>query len=127
MDNTDSGISFDSNGVCDYCINFEKNKNNQFKNFKSLKNELDKIVQKIKRRKQEYDCLIGVSGGTDSCFLDNFIKKELNLNHLIIHIDTGWNSKESVNNVEKIVDGLKLDLKTIVIPWMEMKDFNFLL
>ena len=124
MDNTDSGISFDSNGVCDYCINFEKNIKDQFKNFKSLKIELDQIVQKVKQSKQEYDCLIGISGGTDSCFLAHYVKKELNLNPLIIHIDTGWNSKESVNNVEKIVDGLKLDLKTIVIPWMEMKDLQ---
>ena len=124
MDSTDSEISFNSVGVCDYCINFEKNIKKQFKNFQSSKIELDAIVKKIKSRKKEYDCLIGISGGADSCFLAHYAKKELNLNPLIIHVDTGWNSKESTNNVEKMVDSLNLDLKTLVIPWMEMRDLQ---
>ena len=42
----------------------------------------------------------------------------------MIHVDTGWNSIESANNIEKIVDALKLDLETIVIPWREMRDLQ---
>ena len=68
--------------------------------------------------------MIGISGGVDSCFLAHFVKKELNLNPLVVHVDTGWNSIESVNNIEKIIDGLNLDLETIVIPWNEMRDLQ---
>ena len=39
-------------------------------------------------------------------------------------MDTGWNSLESTNNIEKIVDNLELDLETIVIPWREMRDLQ---
>ena len=54
----------------------------------------------------------------------HFVKKELDLNPIVLHVDTGWNSIESVNNIEKIVDGLELDLQTEVIPWNEMKDLQ---
>ena len=48
--------------------------------------------------------------------------KKLKLNPLVLHVDTGWNSLESTNNIEKIIDSLDLDLETIVIPWKEMRD-----
>ena len=124
MDTTDSGITFDKEGVCDYCINFDKKIKAKLNNFNNSKIKLDKIVKKIKAKNREYDCLIGISGGVDSCFLAHYLKKELNLNPLVVHVDTGWNSIESVNNGEKIIDSLDLDLQTIVIPWREMRDLQ---
>tara|TARA_Y100000590_G_scaffold152537_1_gene175131 strand:+ start:5241 stop:6338 length:1098 start_codon:yes stop_codon:yes gene_type:complete len=125
MDNTDKNISFNKNGECDYCTNFDKNIKNKLSNLKSSKNNLLSIVKEIKLKKEGvYDCLIGISGGVDSCFLAHYVKNELNLNPLVLHVDTGWNSKESVNNIEKIIDNLKLDLVTIVVPWQEMRDLQ---
>ena len=124
MDSTDSGITFNSDGICDYCENFEKNIKKQLNNHNFLKANLNSIVKTIKSKKQKYDCLIGISGGADSCYLAHYAKKELNLNPLLIHVDTGWNSKASTNNVEKIVDGLNVDLYTVVIPWIEMRDLQ---
>jgi hypothetical protein len=39
-------------------------------------------------------------------------------------VDAGWNSQEAVNNIEKLVDGLGLDLYTEVIDWEEMRDLQ---
>jgi len=43
---------------------------------------------------------------------------------MLFHVDAGWNSQEAVNNIEKLVDGLGLDLYTEVIDWTEMKDLQ---
>ena len=45
-------------------------------------------------------------------------------NPLLLHIDTGWNNKTAVSNIENLVDKLELDLHTIVIDWNEMKDLT---
>ncbi len=125
MDNTDSNIKFNNNGECDYCSNFDKNIKPKLMSFKTSSNELKNIVKKIKKQSnKDYDCLIGISGGVDSSFLAHYVKKELSLNPLVLHVDTGWNSIESVNNIERIIDKLNLDLVTIVVPWKEMKDLQ---
>ena len=125
MDSTDKKISFNRYGLCDYCQNFDNRIKNKIKNHNKPSIKLSKLSDKIKsKNKSKYDCLIGISGGVDSSFLAHYIKTELKLNPLVLHVDTGWNSVNSVNNIEKIVDGLELDLITIVIPWREMRDLQ---
>ena len=124
MDTSDKLISFDQNNECDHCQNFKKNIKNKF-NFTDSSKKLKKIIEKIKSQKnQSYDCLIGISGGVDSCYLAHYVKNDLKLNPLVVHVDTGWNSIKSTNNIEKIIDELKLDLETVVIPWHEMRDLQ---
>ena len=48
----------------------------------------------------------------------------MKLRVLVFHVDAGWNSQIAVNNIQRIVDGLKLDLYTEVINWEEMKDLQ---
>lgn len=125
MDTSDIKIKFDKDGECDYCQNFKKNIKKNFENFDNSKTKILNIAENIKKNSNgEYDCLIGISGGVDSSYLAYFVKKELKLNPLVIHVDTGWNSLESTNNIEKIIDNLELDLETIVIPWKEMRDLQ---
>jgi len=125
MDSTDKKITFNRYGLCDYCQNFDNRIKNKIKNHNKPSIKLSKLSDKIKsKNKSKYDCLIGISGGVDSSFLAHYIKTELKLNPLVLHVDTGWNSVNSVNNIEKIVDGLELDLITIVIPWREMRDLQ---
>jgi N-acetyl sugar amidotransferase len=124
MDTTDSAISFNAEGICDYCINYEKkilSDSNSYSN-----EELQKIVQKIKRygRNKTYDCVIGLSGGADSSYLVYYAKEILGLRPLIYSVDTGWNLNVAVENIEKIVKKLNLDLFTEVIDWHAMQDLQ---
>lgn len=124
MDSTDSKISFNKDGLCDYCQNFDLRIK---KKINSRKNNLNivKLSNKIRNvDKSKYDCLIGISGGVDSSFLAHYVKTELKLNPLVIHVDTGWNSLNSSSNIERMIDALNLDLVTIVIPWKEMRDLQ---
>jgi len=84
------------------------------------------IADKIRKEGQgkDFDCIIGMSGGIDSSYLTYLVKKEMKLRPLVFHVDAGWNSQEAVNNIERIVDGLDLDLFTDVIDWEEMKDLQ---
>jgi len=126
MDTSDSHIIFDSNGVCDHCNNFIDNIKPNWKTDESGKKDLNKIIDKIKKegKDKDYDCLMGISGGVDSSYMAYLAKVELGLNPLIFHIDAGWNSQQAVNNIEKIIDKLDLDLHTEVINWEEMKDLQ---
>lgn len=126
MDTSDSGITFDEQGVCDYCNNYKT---------KILPNwhpndvgylQLLKVVDQIRKEGvgQAHDCLIGISGGVDSSYLAYVAKEKLNLRPLLFHVDAGWNSQQAVNNIEKITDKLKLDLHTNVVNWPEMRDLQ---
>ena len=125
MDTSDSNIIFDEKGWCDYCNNYHANILPVWHPDEQSKQELLKIVEKIKQdgKHKDHDCLIGISGGVDSSYVA-YIAKQFGLRPLLFHIDTGWNSQKSVNNIEKIIDGLALDLHTEVIDWQEMKDLQ---
>ena len=48
-------------------------------------------------------------------------KEKMGLNPLLVHVDAGWNTDQAVANIEKLVDGLGLDLYTEVINWEAIK------
>ena len=73
---------------------------------------------------RDFDCIIGMSGGIDSSYLVYAAKEIMGLRPLVFHVDAGWSSQTAVNNIERVVDGLKLDLYTEVIDWEEMKDLQ---
>lgn len=126
MDTTDPEIKFDDKGVCDHCNNFYVNILPNWKPGPVGEKELMKIVAKIKEEgiDKDYDCLMGISGGVDSSYMAYLAKVKLGLRPLIFHIDAGWNSQQAVNNIERIIDSLNLDLHTEVINWEEMKDLQ---
>jgi N-acetyl sugar amidotransferase len=127
MDTTDTAIVFDGKGVCDHCLTFyQKTLPNWHPDDEQGRRELETLVEKIKRdgKGRDFDCILGMSGGVDSSYLTYLAKERLGLRPLVFHVDAGWNSQEAVNNIERIVDGLGLDLFTEVIDWEEMKDLQ---
>ncbi len=126
MDTTDSGIKFDSKGICDHCNTYfsdiEPNWNPNDKGW----SDLSKVAEKIKKegKGKDFDCIIGMSGGIDSSYLVYLAKEKLGLRPLVFHVDAGWNSQQAVHNIDRIVDKLNLDLYTEVIDWEEMKDLQ---
>lgn len=126
MDTSDPGIKFNSAGVCDYCQNFHAEIEPNWDVGARGQAELAALCEKIKAEGvgKDFDCIIGLSGGLDSSYAAYIAKEKLGLRPLLFHVDAGWNTDQAVGNIEKLVDGLGLDLYTEVINWEEMKDLQ---
>ncbi len=115
-------ITFDENGVSNYAQLFDKLVEAYPRGEKG-QCDWDAMVQKIKAngKGKRYDCIIGVSGGTDSSYLLH-IAKELGLRPLAVNLDNGWNSDIAVKNIKKMTSALGIDLDTYVVDYEEIKD-----
>lgn len=126
MDTSDSNITFDSRGWCDYCNNYHANILPNWHPDERGAKRIAAQVEQIKKDGQghDHDCMIGISGGVDSSYVTYLAKAKFGLRPLLYHVDAGWNSQQAVNNIEKMVDGLGVDLHTEVVNWEEMKDLQ---
>ena len=123
MDNTAIDIVFNEKGVCNYCKEFhERFDKNQNRTITIIENQRKELIKKIKEKgkNKPYDCVFGISGGVDSSW--GLVQaRKLGLRPLVVHMDNGWNSELSQNNIANLVTGLGLDLYTHVIEWNEYK------
>jgi N-acetyl sugar amidotransferase len=126
MDTSDPNIIFDNNGVCDHCHDFYDNVKPNWHTDEQGKIALRKVIDKIKAsgKEQDFDCILGISGGVDSSYMLHLAVREFGLRPLVFHVDGGWNSELAVHNINVMIDKLGLDLYTEVINWEEMKDFQ---
>ena len=124
MDTSAADLVLDENGFCNYCNDYLNELSDiVFQSENSNKENLKKFVSQIKKNGngKRYDCIVGVSGGVDSSWA--LIKaKELGLRPLAVHMDNGWDSELAQNNIENLVNKLKVDLYTYVINWDEYRD-----
>ena len=126
MDTTDSKIIFDNKGVCDHCNTFFTDILPNWQNGKNREIQLKGILSNVIKSSKgaDFDCIMGMSGGIDSSYLLYSMVKEYGLRPLVFHVDAGWDSQIAVNNIERLIDGLGLDLYTEVINWEEIKDLQ---
>lgn len=124
MDTSDQGIRFDDHGRCDYCVNFESIIAPNWNTGALGDLELAALADRIGRegRGKDFDCIIGLSGGLDSSYATYVTKEKMGLRPLLVHVDAGWNTDQAVGNIERLVDGLGLELFTEVIDWETMKN-----
>lgn len=115
------GITFDEKGVSNYAKMFLKFIELYPRGEKGLA-EWEGWLKRIKEegKNKKYDCIVGVSGGTDSCYL-LYLAKENGLRPLAVNLDNGFSSKIAVENIKKVTISLKIDLETFVIDYEEVK------
>ena len=123
MNTSDHNIVFDNTGLCDYCQNFETTIKQNWQNTENGESGLNLLADKIRRecKGKDFDCIIGLSGGLDSSYAAYVAKEKMGLRPLLFHVDAGWNTDQAVGNIEKLVDGLALDLYTDVVNWESVK------
>ena len=68
MDTSDSKITFNDNGMCDHCENFYNNIKSLLETESESKAKIEIMAKKIKKNgnNNDFDCIIGLSGGLDS-------------------------------------------------------------
>jgi N-acetyl sugar amidotransferase len=126
MDTSDPQITFSADGRCDFCGNYYNTILPSWHPDEQGKKALLEISERIKRETEgkEYNCIIGISGGVDSSYLTHIVTKVMGLKPLLFSVDGGWNLNVAVENIEKLVKKLQLDLYTEVVNWHEMKDLQ---
>lgn len=75
-------ISFDKNGICNYCYRFQPTKHLGF-------TALKKQIEPYRSRNGKPDCIVSFSGGRDSCYALHYAKKVLKLNPIAYSYDWG--------------------------------------
>jgi len=88
-------ISFDSEGVCNYCRNY------QLRNNPKPKKELFKLVEPY-RRSTGVDCIVPFSGGRDSCYGLHLIVKELCMKPVTYTYDWGMITDLGRRNISRM-------------------------
>mgnify|MGYP001246625765 FL=1 len=121
-DETVPGISFDKSGVSNYAKLYDRLVKEFPRGIKG-KEDWGKLVSSMKNsgKNKTYDCIIGISGGTDSSYLLHLAKNE-GLRPLAVNLDNGWSSDIAVKNIKTMTDALEIDLETYVIDYEEIKD-----
>jgi len=124
MDHTDPLLRLNDDGICQYCI-LQARLEEQYPLGQRGEEMLAEQVSKMKAagKGKAYDCIIGVSGGTDSTYQLHLAKK-FGLRALAVHFDNGWNSDIAVSNIEKCTKRLGFELMTYVVDWQEFKDLQ---
>jgi N-acetyl sugar amidotransferase len=117
------GISFDAEGVCNYCRQVEAMEQQYGTGRPEGERRLQRLVEQIRAAGagKRYHCVVGVSGGTDSSYL--LVKAvEWGLRPLAVHYDNTWNTAIATENIRKVTTALKVDLFTHVLDNRESED-----
>jgi hypothetical protein len=99
-------ISFDSDGVCNYCHNYKP------RNIPKPKEELFELIEPY-RRKNKPDCIVPFSGGRDSSYALHLIVNELKMTPITYTYDWGMVTDLGRRNISRMC--AKLGVENIII------------
>lgn len=95
-------ITFDEEGVCNYCRDYQKA---SVLGEEALKQELSQYAGKG----EKYDCIVPISGGRDSTFVLYQIVKKFGMRSLAITVDSGAIASEGYSNIKKVTEALGVE------------------
>lgn len=116
-------ITFDDHGVCNYCRHYDAVLRHQLHEEPDRLVFIDLITKVRKEKMGKYDCILGVSGGSDSSY-SAYLLHEAGLNVLMVHCDNGWDDGSGVHNLQQLSEKLNFDLYTYTIDWAEFRDIQ---
>jgi len=121
----DPQLVVSEDGVCHHCLRYDALITVRVVRGEEGRALLRSRVEGIKRQGEgkPYDCLIGVSGGTDSTYVA-YLVKSLGLRPLAVHFDNGWDSELAVANIRQVLEKLDIELESYVVDWPQFKDLQ---
>jgi len=100
-------ISFDSEGVCNYCRNYVP------RNVPKNKEELFHLVEPYRKPGEENDCIVPFSGGRDSSYTLHLVVNELKMKPIAYTYDWGMVTDLGRRNISRIC--AKLGVENIIV------------
>lgn len=101
------GIKFNDEGICNHCL---AHKERKYLGGEALKEKINAFLYNKQDRNQDYDCVIGFSGGRDSTYLLYYLAKILNLRVVAYCADNGFIPEQTMLNMKKTADIVKAKL-----------------
>ena len=95
-------IHFDKDGVCNYCLNYEKQ-------IFLGEDALNNYLKKFRSNSDKPDCIVGLSGGRDSCYGLHLLKTKYGLNPVAYTYDWGLTTDISRVNAAKVCGKLGVE------------------
>jgi hypothetical protein len=95
-------ITFDEKGVCNFCRRYERQQPLGEK-------ALEEFLDKFRSKDGSPDCLVGLSGGRDSCYGLHILKKKYGMNPIAYTFDWGLTTDTSRRNQAKICGKLGIE------------------
>lgn len=109
------GVRFDAKGVCNQCNHFIK---------RELKGEPALLELLSSAKGPAYDCVVGISGGKDSCYVAYLATKKYRLRTLAVCYDFPFLVDLARENVKNVCGALEIDL--IIVKSRHNLEFNLL-
>jgi N-acetyl sugar amidotransferase len=124
-DSTCPGITFDSDGICNFCHLHDK-WTRWYPNDGRGQKKLNALIRQIKKdgKGRKYDCVVGISGGRDSSWLLHRTVTEYGLRPLAVHFNDGFDNPVGGENMVNVTRKLGVELRTITSDWREAKDLK---
>jgi len=111
------GISFDNEGVCNFCREYDKSRKVTKRHFET-EDELIENLKKYRNIGKKYDVLVPLSGGVDSTYMLIQLVKKYGLRPLCFHNDHGYEDERATQNAKNVCRQLGVDL---IIKQQDMK------
>jgi tRNA(Ile)-lysidine synthase TilS/MesJ len=96
-------VRLDDEGICNFCRQPPAPEQRPL-----LESDMVRLLER-QRGRGPYDCMVMCSGGKDSVAALHFMVEHFRAKPLVYTFDNGFGSAEGRDNVERIVDALRLD------------------
>ncbi len=111
-DNTVRNISFDNDGVCNFCHSYSAIEK-EINDYEELEKNFLKRINKEKGL-HKYDVALGISGGKDSTYVLYKLVKEYKLNVIAYTLDNGFMSQEAKDKINSLVNELNVEHEYVI-------------
>ncbi len=117
------GISFNAEGVCNFCLKFTRNEEAMAEEKKRYGQKFIGLLNDLMGRTEErsYDILMAYSGGKDSTYTMSLLKLKYGLQVLAVSFDNGFISEMATDNIKKVTDNLGIDHVFFKPKWEILK------
>ena len=107
MPETNEGMRFDEMGICLACQSAEQKIHI---NWAEREKEFRKLLEEYKRKAGDnYDCVVGISGGKDSTFQLHVLTKVYGMNPLAVTFSHNWYSETGLKNLKNAIEKFNVD------------------